>query len=224
MHTSFTRTGAFALLGLGLAGLALAPQSAQALGYNPPAPDLKVIQGSAFDNGTSTHVSGNYTFAPGYSSASTSFSNGVETDGSSTALFTGGYALDLTTKDHSLATFAGGQVIRIGSEGSSAVNITGGKFQNLYTFDSSVIDLFGTNLKATPDPTFHTSVLDLSGFLSDGTPVTGFYEASQSKGGTLEFNGAPVPEASSLVSLGLLLALGSGGMVIAARRRKAARS
>ena len=35
---------------------------------------------------------------------------------------------------------------------------------------------------------------------------------------------APVPEASTTVSLGLLLALGVGGLVIAARRRKAASS
>ena len=35
---------------------------------------------------------------------------------------------------------------------------------------------------------------------------------------------APVPEASTTVSLGLLLALGSGGMLIAAKRKKAAAS
>ena len=37
----------------------------------------------------------------------------------------------------------------------------------------------------------------------------------------LKFDGAPVPEASTTVSFGLLLALGMGGLVVAAKRRKA---
>ena len=42
-------------------------------------------------------------------------------------------------------------------------------------------------------------------------------------GGSLIATAAPVPEASTTASLGLLLALGLGGLVIAKRRRKAAR-
>ena len=40
---------------------------------------------------------------------------------------------------------------------------------------------------------------------------------------TLSTNSAPVPEASTTVSLGLLLALGLGSLTLAARRKKAAR-
>ncbi len=211
-----------------IALLALAPHSARALGYMPPPPNLTVINGSAFDNGSMTTTSGSFTFAPGFDNTSTQFSTvgqgGVETDNASTILFTGGYVGNLTTKDNSLATFAGGQDFRIGSEGNSTVNITGGKFQNLYTFDNSVIDLFGTNLMAVNDPGFISGIVDLSGTLSDGTPVKGFYEANQSMGGTLEFNGVPVqpvPEASTTVSLGLLLMLGMGGLAVAKRKKTA---
>ena len=220
MHTSFSRLAA-PVLGLGLAGLALAPQSASALGYAPGPPDLKVIQGSAFDNGTQTTVSGNYTFGPNYTPGSPTI-NGVETDNSSTFLMTGGQNTeDLTTKDNSLATIAGGMLFRIGSEGNSTVDISGGKFQNLYTFGTSTIDLFGTNLTETPDPSFPTAVFDLSGTLSDGTAVNAFYEIGQSAGGKLEFNNqlaAPVPEASTMVSLSLLLMLGLGGMAVAKKK------
>lgn len=39
---------------------------------------------------------------------------------------------------------------------------------------------------------------------------------------TVGVTSAPVPEASTTVSLGLLLALGFGGLLVASRRRKAA--
>ncbi len=39
----------------------------------------------------------------------------------------------------------------------------------------------------------------------------------------IHLGGSPVPESSSLVSLGLLLALGTGGMVVATKKRKSAK-
>ncbi len=217
------------LLGLSLAGLLLAPHSASALGYIPAAPDLTVTNGTAVDNGTGTAVTGGYTFAPGSDTTTSNFMNGVETDNSSSIAFTGGASQYVTTKDNSTATLAGGTFRQIAAKGNSNVTISGGSFKNLYTFDNGTINLTGTNLQAV----FSTVVFDpsynLSGTLSDGTVINGNYESGQGNGGRILFNGvfaagvpaaAPVPEASSVVSLGLMLALGAGGLVLA-RRKKA---
>jgi len=54
------------------------------------------------------------------------------------------------------------------------------------------------------------------------TPVTGGSTVARViSAGSLVATGAPVPEASTTVSFGLLLALGLGGLVIAAKRKKA---
>ena len=54
------------------------------------------------------------------------------------------------------------------------------------------------------------------------TPVTGGSTVGRAiSAGSLVATGAPVPEASTTVSFGLLLALGLGGLVIAAKRKKA---
>lgn len=227
MHTLFSQKTLLPLLGLGLAGLLLTPHSASALGYIPAAPDLTVINGTAKDNGTSTAVTGQYSFAPGSDTTTTNFMNGVETDNSSSIAFTGGAAQYVTTKDNSSATLAGGTFRQIAAKGNSTVTISGGKFSNLYTFDNGTINLIGTNLQAV----FSTVVFDpsynLSGTLSDGTVINGNYESGQGNGGRILFNGvfaagtpAPVPEASTVVSLSLMLALGAGGLMLA-RRKKA---
>lgn len=54
-------------------------------------------------------------------------------------------------------------------------------------------------------------------------PVGGSQAVRVISSGSLIATAAPVPEASTTASLGLLLALGLGGLVIAKRRRKAAR-
>lgn len=226
MNTSLTRTS---LLGLGLAGLLLAPHSASALGYTPPAPDLTVINGTAKDNGTSTAVTGQFSFAPGSDATTTNFTNGVETDNSSSIAFTGGAAQYVTVKDNSTAALAGGTFRQIAAKGNSMVTISGGDFKNLYTFDNGTINLIGTNLTATFSQFFSATSYDLSGTLSDGTVINGNYESGQGNGGRVLFNGvfaagvpaaAPVPEASSVISLGLMLAFGAGGLMLA-RRKKA---
>ena len=224
MNTTFTRTG---LLGLGLAGLFLTPHSARALGYIPAAPDLTVINGTAKDDGTGTAVTGQYSFAPDSDTTTTNFMNGVETDNSSSIVFTGGAAQYVTTKDNSTATLAGGTFRQIGAKGNSTVTISGGSFKNLYTFDNSTINLIGTNLQATPGTFAFDPSYNLTGTLSDGTVINGNYESGQGNGGKLQFNGvtvvdtnpAPVPEASSVISLGLMLAFGAGGLMLARKRK-----
>ncbi len=226
MPTSLTRSG---LLVLGLTGLLLAPHSASALGYIPAAPDLTVINGTAMDNGTSTAVTGQFSFAPGSDTTTTNFMNGVETDNSSSIVFTGGAAQYVTTKDNSTATLAGGTFRQIAAKDNSTVTISGGKFFNLYTFGNGTINLIGSNLTATFSTFAFDPSYNLTGTLSDGTVLNGNYESGQGDGGRILFNGvfaagvpsaAPVPEASSVVSLGLMLVLGAGGFVIA-RRKKA---
>ena len=57
--------------------------------------------------------------------------------------------------------------------------------------------------------------------ISDTGFITGFgTNSSGQQDAFLLRPNAPVPEASSVVSLGLLLALGMGGLVVAARRKK----
>ncbi len=239
MHTLFSKKTLLPLFGLSVAGLALIPHSAHALGYMPSAPDLTVTNGTAQDDGTKTAVTGQYTFANGTSPSTTSFTNGVETDNASTFLSTGGGAQNVTTKNSSTATLASGQFSQIGAYGNSTVSISGGKFSDLYTFDNATINLIGTNLTAAYNSGSVVSggfvfpgYYSLGGMLSDGTAVTGYYESGESSGGRLQFNGitaasggivpvsaAPVPEASSVVSLGLMLALGAGGLLLARRKK-----
>ena len=240
MHTLFSRKFLLSLLGLSVAGLLLTPHSAHALGYMPPAPDLTVTNGTAKDDRTSTAVTGQCSFANGSSTSTTSSSNGVEADNASTLLFTGGGAQNVTTKNSSTATLAGGTFTQIGAYGNSTVTISGGTFSNLYTFDNATINLLGTNLTAAYNPgsvipgigVVFPGYYRLGGTLSDGTAVAGNYQSSESNGGSLQFNGvtaasegvipisaAPVPEASSVVSLGLMLALGAGGFFIARRKK-----
>jgi len=57
-------------------------------------------------------------------------------------------------------------------------------------------------------------------FFRDDT-VTSGQESAPGTVTRITINAAPVPEASTTVSLGLLLALGLGGLVVGARRRKA---
>ena len=88
------------------------------------------------------------------------------------------------------------------------------------------MDVFGTGLTETflesSSPFLDYSV---TGTLQDGTPLNVLYASNN---GTLLFNGLPavplsaVPEASTTVSFGLLLALGLGSVVVAHKKRQAA--
>lgn len=110
---------------------------------------------------------------------------------------------------------------------NAQVTITGGTFQQLLADDSSVINLVGNNLAQSKNyyiDNFGDAWYTVSGTLQqDQTPFTAQWYAPSS--GTLEFNGAPavpgaapVPEASTLISFGLLL---TGMAWVAYKRRKA---
>ena len=72
----------------------------------------------------------------------------------------------------------------------------------------------------TNDAVFSTTGGQINFFQDDN--ATGQREASGGTVTRITINGAPVPEASTTVSLGLLLALGLGGLVVTARRKKTA--
>lgn len=111
--------------------------------------------------------------------------------------------------------------------GSGTITVTGGTFQQLLASDpNSVINLIGTNLTQSKDFYFDNtgqSWYTVSGTLQQSqTPFMALW--SRPSQGMLEFDGipavpgaAPVPEASTIVSLGLLLL---GTACIAFKRRK----
>ena len=109
---------------------------------------------------------------------------------------------------------------------SGTVNIYGGSLTYLAAQDTGVVDIFGTGLTetflGTGGPFQDYSV---TGTLRDGTPLSVMYASNN---GFLLFNGLPavplaaVPEASTTVSFGLLLALGLGGVVLARKKRAVA--
>ncbi len=110
--------------------------------------------------------------------------------------------------------------------GTGQITVTGGTFQQLLADNTSVINLVGSNLTQSKDFYFDNlgqSFYTVSGTLQQSqTPFTAqWYRPST---GTLEFNGtpavpggAPVPEASTVVSFGLLL-VGAAWLVV--KRRK----
>lgn len=114
---------------------------------------------------------------------------------------------------------------------SGALNVYGGTFSggtggtSGYGIDVFVgtTTLYGTNF-------FVNGVAAPNGPITGMGTITGnFLDNTGSStltyrviGGTLDLNTGPVPEASTTVSLGLLLALGVGGVAVAARRKKSA--
>lgn len=146
--------------------------------------------------------------------------------GNSSVTVTGGSFYALSAYDNVTAAVSGGIINGLSAQGFSTINITGVPLQttgagfSLGTSGSGTIDLFGTGFTVTP--TVDSDVFTIRGTLLDGKSLTSNYFDN---GGRLLFNGAPapVPEAPSMVSLGLLLALGLGGVVIARRRKPARR-
>lgn len=111
--------------------------------------------------------------------------------------------------------------------GTGQITVTGGTFQQLLADGSSAVNLVGYNLAQSKDFYFDNlgqSFYTVTGTLQqDQTPFTAqWYRPST---GTLEFNGAPavpgaapVPEASTVISFGLLL---FGAACVALKRRTA---
>lgn len=142
--------------------------------------------------------------------------------GSSSVTVTGGSFYSLYAYDNVTATISGGTINGLSAQGFSTINITGlpqqtsGAGFSLGASGSGTIDLFGTGFTATP--TVDADVFTIRGTLLDGQSLIANYFGN---GGRLLFNGvaAPVPEASTNVSLGLLIGLGLSGVVVARRRR-----
>ena len=126
------------------------------------------------------------------------------------------------------ASVSGGTVGTLENDAGCQTYVSGGKFQfivnNAVPF-GGFIDITGTDLKAIqyggPGP--YDALL--TGTLSNGDVLDALYAGGVGDG-TLEFNGssatlsAPVPEVSSVISLGLLLCLGMGGLAASRRRKK----
>ena len=91
---------------------------------------------------------------------------------------------------------------------------TGSQFGFLFNTATDAYTFLDDPLAA---PFNGTQITQITGINDAGT-IAGFYV--DATGAQRGFVGAPVPEASSLVSLGLLLALGVGGMAWTARRRR----
>ena len=101
--------------------------------------------------------------------------------------------------------------------GDSTANVSGGSIQYLTTDGGGTIDLFGTGFTETFEGDPQGSILqyNVTGTLQDGTAINATYDFL---GGNLIFS-SPVPEASSVMSLGILLVLGLGGLAVSARRK-----
>lgn len=101
---------------------------------------------------------------------------------------------------------------------NATCTIIGGTFDTLIASYYGGYDIYGSDLQLTKNNY-------ITGFLSDGEPIDALYVTGQ--GGILTgqgtflnlYNSAPIPEASTTVSLGLLLILGTGGLALAKRRR-----
>lgn len=114
---------------------------------------------------------------------------------------------------------SGGYAVQPGgyySAYDTVCNLSGGAFGTLDAANYGGYDIFGTNLN------FSKSGL-ITGTLSNGQAINAQYVNTDAHG-FLEFNSIPVsaaavPEASTTVSLGLLLMLGAGGLVLTKRRR-----
>lgn len=103
---------------------------------------------------------------------------------------------------------SGGSVGTLNNYGLT--RITGGQFTFLDNFQRGVINVYGLGLSLSGG--------FVTGLLQDGESINAAY---QDDGGVLNlFNTGAVPEASTTASFGLLLALGMGGVAIAAKRKK----
>lgn len=245
--------GALALAALAALGLAAArPAAAQGLNLGTFDTSGKGPAGAATVSGAGTQASGAFTFTQGATPSNSTLENVRLLNGSTFTLNSGGRVTSvLGLSNTSTATLNGGSVNQVLSSGTSTANVYGGAVTIIHTVngstaniysgavstfqadDASILDVFGSGLTETflgsnpasgaaPAVSFYA----LTGLLRDGSALNAQYA---DVGGALLFNGtaavpSPVPEASTTAPLGLLLALGLGGLAIAAERRKAAAS
>ena len=180
--------------------IALAPVSAQAQSYTLT--DLGTLGGN-FSVGLGVNASGQVvglsTRASGDDHAFLSGPNGgpLQDLGTLGGIFSEGLGVN-----------ASGQVV-----GDSS---TAGRANHAFLFSGGV--LTDLNTLIAPGSGFE---LESAAGISDTGFITGYgYNSSGQINAFLLRPNAPVPEASSVVSLGLLLVLGMGGLVVAARRKK----
>ena len=241
---SSSRPAGLALALFTAGGLAAAPAQAQAKLYLGQSGNAG-LSGVATITGSGTTASGTYqftlydtpapfdptltTYSQLYeygSSAATLGSSGRISDflflhDTSTLSVTGGTAsATLLCYDSSTVNLSSGYAAYIEAFNNSTVNISGGTVsQSLYTRDNGTMNLFGTGFTETvvdAEPTY--TGYEIKENLQNGTFIDNTYF---DYGGKLSFNSpAAVPEASSVVSLGVLLTLGFGGLLLSARRRK----
>lgn len=186
---------AFALAGTLALGLAVAPAHAQLVITSAPTVTQSIALGGF-----------------------TSYSATLQNNFSSAVYFLG---------DNTDFTFAPGPTEFAPASSMQTVVLDDAPFANLY--------LAGASLGAGQSQTFTLFTVAAGTAATTGT-YNGFFtiQGSTDPNGfprdlatqnftTIVTNGtAPVPEASTLVSLGLMLALGMGGTVLAARKKKAA--
>ena len=170
----------------------------------------------------------------------------IDVDNSSTLNLSGGNIGAVNAYDNSIVNLSGGTInqtaFAIGSStltvsggsigsnflagGNSVLNFFGGNFGgDFYATENSTLNFFGTGLSDTltdPNASGSYSQYALFGTLSNGTRVNGkyVYLANGSNAQAI-FHNTAVPEASSVISFGIL-GLGSAGLL--ARRRKKGRS
>ena len=128
--------------------------------------------------------------------------------------------IQILTIQGGAGTISGGSISTLNNGGFNT-QISGGGLQ--FITNAGIINILGTGLQeiGTPTDANNDGVFQLKGLLSDGEVLNAQYTQTR---GSLDFNGveatpSPVPEASTVVSLGGLLLLGGAGLAFRARKR-----
>ena len=126
---------------------------------------------------------------------------------------------ELSIRNSSTANVSGGSFNGIDLNSAGTAIVSGGNIGSLFTNNTSVLDLIGSGLTETyTDVSRQYNEYTVMGILQNGDRLDTTYTDF---GGTLLFNGqnaSPVPESSSVISLGLLLMLGLGGLALTRAR------
>lgn len=242
-----SRLGKATLALIGLGALVTGPAAAQTLTLGTTVPFGVGPSGSATVGAAGTQASGVFKFTLNSGANTTDYRGFILNNASTLTLNTGGSAKVVFNNNTSKFTMNGGSVSQILGYDTSVSNIYGGTVNDLHlisngtasiyggttsvfqTDDLSTLNIFGTSLQetylGTSEPTVTGFVFDayqLTGTLQDGTVLDSKY-AAVTGSRSLFFNGIQavpaVPEASTTVSLGLLLAL--GGVALAFKQKKA---
>ena len=148
----------------------------------------------------------------------------IESDDNGNLYISGGNGSKIHVNSSGITHITGGSFDRLDAVNSGRADVTGGSFAYFFTgYGNDAINLFGTGFTVTPvdssQEQFDPSIpqFRVQGTLQDGEPLNVYYIQ---QAGQLVLHD-PVPEASSVISFGLLLTLGLGGLAVSARRRKA---